>query len=120
MGVYVIQFELPYPPTNNTYYRHCRGRTFIGAKGRKYRNDVFGCLVEQLGKIKTLKGRLDVSVWAIMPDKRKRDVDNIFKGVGDSLQNAGLFMDDSQIDRLEIIRRPDEKPGRLLIWIREL
>jgi crossover junction endodeoxyribonuclease RusA len=51
-------------------------------------------------------GRLAVEIEAHVPDKRKRDLDNLFKAVLDSLTHAGVWADDSQIDALRIVRKP--------------
>ncbi|EKW75865.1 endodeoxyribonuclease RusA family protein, partial [Escherichia coli 97.1742] len=38
MNTYSI--TLPWPPSNNRYYRHNRGRTHISAEGQAYRDNV--------------------------------------------------------------------------------
>ena len=48
--------------------------------------------------------RLSVLINAYPPDRRKRDLDNILKSLLDALQHARVYPDDSQIDRLTIIR----------------
>ena len=37
-----------------------------------------------------------------MPDNRRRDIDNLWKAAGDSLQAARVFEDDAQIVELTI------------------
>lgn len=39
-----------------------------------------------------------------MPDRRRRDLDNILKALFDALTHAGLWLDDSQIDFISISR----------------
>ncbi|HAI9572109.1 TPA: hypothetical protein HL151_00045 [Escherichia coli] len=34
------RISLPWPPSNNRYYRHNRGRTHISAEGQAYRDSV--------------------------------------------------------------------------------
>ena len=63
--------------------------------------------------------RLRVEIEAFPPDKRRRDLDNIFKVLLDSLQHAEVYVDDSQIDYLCVQRMP-ERLGKVLVHIREI
>tara|TARA_R100001594_G_scaffold104467_1_gene139064 strand:+ start:3456 stop:3713 length:258 start_codon:yes stop_codon:yes gene_type:complete len=68
----------------------------------------------------TLSGRLKVKIDAYMPDKRRRDLDNITKALLDALSHANLFEDDEQIDDLHLIRMGVEKPGRVEVTVEEI
>ncbi len=116
MSFYV--FELPYPPSINTYWRHVsikgKRRTLISERGRDYREDV----CQHIGKgITALNSRLKVEIEAYMPDRRVRDLDNLPKSLLDSLTHAGVWADDSLIDDLRIIRRGVESPGRVVVKV---
>ena len=50
-------------------------------------------------------GRVAVYVEAHPPDKRRRDLDNLWKGVLDAMQHAQVYVDDNQVDDLHIVRR---------------
>ena len=99
----MIEITLPSPPTNNTYYRTVNGRTMISEKGRKYASAVAEQVLIQNAS-KRFEGRLSVHIDAHVPDKRKRDLDNCFKAILDSLTKAVVWLDDSQIDILSINR----------------
>lgn len=101
----MLTLTLPWPPTVNHYYRKFRGRIVVSAKGLAYRNAVADQVLAQRGA-KRFSGRLNVSIVAHMPDKRRRDLDNLLKGTLDSLTHAGVWLDDEQIDRLSIERGP--------------
>lgn len=58
--------------------------------------------------------RLAASIMAYPPDKRRRDLDNIFKGLMDSLQHAHVYVDDCQIDEIFIKRMP-ELDGKVIV-----
>jgi len=113
------RIELPWPPSVNTYWRHNRGRTHIAKAGREYRQSVELAVLIAGGR-RNMTGRLSLSMAATPPDKRKRDLDNICKGVLDSLAKSGVYEDDSQIDELIVRRLKPSKPGRLVIEIVEL
>lgn len=53
-----------------------------------------------------INSRIKLTIDAYPPDKRKRDLDNLFKAVLDSLQAAEIFPDDCQVDELSIKRMP--------------
>lgn len=100
-----LNLTLPWPPTVNTYYRNVQGKTLISAAGRTYRAAVADQVLLQRGA-KQLSGRLEVSIVAHVPDRRRRDLDNLLKATLDSLTNAGVWLDDEQIDCLSIKRGP--------------
>lgn len=112
----MILLKLPYPPSVNTYWRSVSkgpmaGRVLISEEGRNYRASVLQ-LVDEL----KLDSRLRVEIEAVMPDRRKRDLDNLPKAVLDALTHAGVWGDDGQIDDLRIYRGQVEAPGHL--WVR--
>jgi crossover junction endodeoxyribonuclease RusA len=115
-----VEITLPYPPSVNTYWRAIgRGRVIISKKGREYRQEVVYEVTRERGA-QTLEGRLSVDIEAWMPDKRRRDLDNILKAALDGMVHAGLMLDDEQIDDLRIRRAGVEKPGRLEVKIMEI
>lgn len=113
----MIKLKLPFPPSLNSYYRTVNNRILISEKGRIYRQNVLLACISQFRLVPKLSGRLSVKIIATMPDKRRRDLDNMLKAVLDAMQHAGVYLDDSQIDHLQIIRSAVEKPGWLDITI---
>jgi crossover junction endodeoxyribonuclease RusA len=113
----VIVLRLPYPPSNNSYWRRptkgpLAGRVLISEEGRAYREAVL-----QLVDDYKLPDRLRVEIEATMPDRRRRDLDNLPKAVLDALTHAQVWGDDNQIDDLRIYRAPEiAAPGHL--WVR--
>ena len=68
-----------------------------------------------------LLGRLSVHINVFPPDRRIRDIDNLLKSALDSLTHAGVYLDDSQIDKIAIVRREIDKPaGRIEIIVTEI
>ena len=113
-------FELPFPPSVNTYWRHWQGRTLISARGREYRAQVRGLVMAQKNGPEALYGPLAVHLRAWLPDRRSRDVDNLAKAPLDALTHAGVWQDDGQIVDLRITKQVSVKPGKLQVWIREV
>lgn len=116
-----ITLQLPWPPTLNTYWRSVvmgKGvRVLVSDKGRRYRTEVSkACMIQKAPR--RIAGRLAVRIYAEAPDVRARDLDNLPKGLLDSLTNANLWEDDSQIDDLRIVRGPKCGPeGRVTVTI---
>ena len=116
----MLELHLPFPPTVNTYWRSVPGKgVLISAGGRSYRKAVADCVLVQRGA-KHLAKRLAVEIFAFPPDKRQRDLDNLTKGLLDSLTHAGVWGDDGQIDDLRIRRGFPTKGGLVRIEIREI
>lgn len=121
MSFQMVSLRLPWPPTMNRYWRHVGAKVLISAEGRAYRETVGGIVVEQ--GCPSVKGRVRVMVYAFVPDRRQRDLDNLLKATLDALQKASVYENDSQIDDLHIIRedRDEQFPdGSLLVRISEI
>lgn len=114
-----MQIALPYPPSINHYWRHCRGRVVIGKRGRTFRSDVLGQL--RVDGREPINDRIAVCLDAYPPDLRRRDLDNIQKPVLDALEHAHVYRDDSQIDLLITRRMQPQRPeGRIDVRIQPL
>lgn len=118
-SVLLEQLALPWPPSANMYWRRNGHRYFITAKGIAYRQTVTILGRPWRDRFDGDK-RLSVTVEAYPPDKRRRDVDNIFKCLLDSLQWAKVYVDDSQIDKLFVERKNVETGGRVIVSIEEV
>lgn len=113
-----IEISLPWPPSSNTYWRRNGGRYFISKKGQEYREYVAKeCYA--LAGIFNPEDRLRLKIKAFPPDRRKRDLDNLFKSVLDSIQAAQVYKDDCQIDKLSIERMPEHE-GRIEVLVERI
>lgn len=113
----MITLTLPYPPTINHLYGQRGSRKFIKKAGIAFRTAVAEIVSE--AQIKTITGRVAVFVAAYMPDRRRRDIMNLEKILSDSLTNAGVWDDDSQIDDFRIVRKEVERGGKVVVVITE-
>jgi crossover junction endodeoxyribonuclease RusA len=103
----------------NTYWRNFRGRTVLSKKGREYKVAVQEYVIEHdIPSVHDMR----ISVLLILRprDKRIIDIDNRIKAVLDSLEEAGVYLNDAQIDRLEIIRGTQVKGGAIHVFISEI
>ena len=115
-------FTLPWPPSVNHYWRHCRGRTFISQEGQAFRTSVCALLAGGGPRKPPAGGRIALCMDAFPPDRRARDLDNLAKAVQDALGThtdttrgrqvvvPGVYESDCQIDLL-VLRRQAPAPG---------
>ena len=90
----------------------------ISRKGREYRRAVLAEIVRQKVTQGLGDARLALTVGCHRGDKRKYDLDNLLKSLLDSMQHAGLFDSDGQIDELMIFRSDiDRKQPRVSIQL---
>lgn len=115
-----MTITLPWPPSVNTYWRVFNGRAILSAKGREYRTAVLGAVLA-MPRRPRCDGRIRVSITAHAPDNRRRDIDNLLKGVLDGLEHAEVYGDDWQVDKLTIERGAiDRGNPRVVIEVCEL
>lgn len=112
----MIVMNVPYPPSNNHYYVRARNRTIISERGRAYTEAIK--LSKKMHGISDtpLECRLYVQILVHAPNKARRDLDNVLKALLDSFTKAGVWCDDSQIDKLTI-RRGESAPPHGMVSI---
>lgn len=114
-------FEIDIPVSaNQRLIRSKNSKKLIGSK--KYRawfeRAVYA--IRNQRSRPTIAGRVAVSIVLHYPDKRRRDLDNSLKGLFDAMTHATVWIDDSQIDKLHILRAEPEKPGKLIARVWEI
>ena len=118
----MIELTLPWPPSTNSIWRAFvqkgRVRTILSKAGREYRKTATEAAQAQYAG-EPMQGRLSVSITLHAPTRRAYDVDNRVKAAADALTHAGIWGDDEQIDRLELIRGEIRKPGMAVVTISE-
>lgn len=115
----MIRLTLPWPPSINHAKHFWRGRVVTSKAAVEYRKAVADEVWQHHPGRRLGKVRLEVHIQAFPPDRRKRDLDNIQKVLIDSIQAAGLFDDDEQIDYLSILRGPRLDGGMVNVQITE-
>lgn len=124
----MIILQLPFPPSTNTYWRSVnlphrpgaksRPRVLISESGRKYRKDVITlCRAAGVCRSGPLLSDLKIKINLYPPDNRRRDIDNYFKALFDSLEHAGIYKNDSQIKSLYAEFQNKVDGGRLIVQL---
>ena len=70
--------------------------------------------------LKVALGPLAVRLELFPPDRRRRDCDNAQKPILDALQQAGAFVDDSQIVWLLTVKSAPISGGKVIVQIRQM
>lgn len=88
--------DLPFPPVSGNHgVRHAGGSHYLNPKTGAYRAAV-AAEVAALGLHRLrLTGPLRMHLVIHPPDRRRRDLDNLMKQLGDALVAAGVLADDS-------------------------
>ena len=109
---------LPYPPSVNTYWLTSGRRKYLSKRGRDFKEQVQDYVI--VHKIPKL-GSIPIQVDIILRPRSKKlmDIDNCAKAVLDSLQDAGVFDDDSQVWKLTIERGITHTGGSCVVMIDE-
>lgn len=109
-------YTLPWPPSSNHYWVHTRRGAFIGKRGVEFRAAVFA-EVRRGKRPAALKGNVRAVIAAFPPDKRRRDLDNILKGLMDALTHSGVYYDDSQVKELTVRMMEPVAGGRVEVMV---
>jgi len=92
------------PPSINHYYGHRGHMVFLTAEGKAFRRRMQkACRAKR-----KILGPVRVHVCVRWPDRRKHDIDNVFKALLDSVKDI-LFEDDDKIMQLVAEKRVGDK-----------
>ncbi|MDE7372099.1 MAG: RusA family crossover junction endodeoxyribonuclease [Desulfovibrio sp.] len=125
-----LTIVLPFPPSVNHYWpnriaKNKAGKmyvqTYISAAGKAFKRKVAQALQVQLGAHREpILGHCRLYVALHAPDRRRRDVDNYAKALLDSLTDAGVWADDSQIRDLRLVWGAVLPGGKAVVTIRQI
>lgn len=107
-----LSFDLP--PSLNRLYRAGRGKVYLSANGKAYKESTILMARSQMDGQEPLSGNIAVQMEVY---GSRLDIDNNPKIIFDAL-NGVVWNDDSQIKELHIYRHPDDGDKRveLIIW----
>lgn len=84
------------------------------------RESAFFCTLSH-GRPRFSDGELMLTIVFEMPDKRHRDADNCLSAAKSALDGVALALgiNDKRFNPLKIIRKPGQKPGKMIVQIEE-
>lgn len=88
-----ITLELPFPPSVNRLWRMGNGRMYRSPKYEAWRRQAIKDIDDQSGGM-AIVGKYKITLLAVKPDKRRRDLGNLEKAVSDILVTCKLVEDD--------------------------
>jgi crossover junction endodeoxyribonuclease RusA len=114
-----IILVLPYPPSVNRIWRAVNGRNILSKTGRLYRLAVKSVVVKARAQEEIPKGPIKGGLVCVLevypPDNRRRDLDNVSKAIFDGLTHAKVWLDDSQVSDMRIVRSETVKSGKVVV-----
>lgn len=116
-----LTLTLPWPPSVNRIWRAVAGRVVLSEPARRYAITCANAL--PTGRVVPLRGRLRVVMTLHAPSaqaKSRYDIANREKHVFDVLTRQRVWLDDSQIDELTILRAEPRGAGVAILHIHEL
>jgi crossover junction endodeoxyribonuclease RusA len=126
-----VSFSLPWPPSVNHYWepvsrpvkrgssKH-RAWLILTDRAKEYR--LLACNAIRLQRVPCgkLSGLLRIHLTCHPPDLRDRDLDNLLKGLLDSMAHASIIRNDADFDEISMKRGPVVANGRIDVLIGEI
>lgn len=106
------------PVSVNSIWRRGKVGMFLTYEATAWKETV-AIYAKKYWRAPPLQGRVSVSLTCFFKSRRHRDIDNVFKCIGDAMEGI-CYENDEQIDRLEICRQRDAKNPRVEIVIEEI
>ncbi len=94
-------------PKSNRYIRTKGGKVFKPPRVRNWEARAMWEITSQY-KGEPLEYKLSVEIELILPNHRKRDIDNMLKSLWDILERAGVIKNDNQIYRVKTVKRVEK------------
>lgn len=112
----MITLNLPYPPSVNAYWLTSRRGKYLSKRAVAFKQHVAEYVIDNhIPKL----GDLPVEVMIILQPRSKKlmDLDNCCKAILDSCQDAGIYDDDVQVQKLTMMRGKQVKGGGCVVKI---
>ena len=111
-----LEFTVPGCPVPKARARVVNGHAFTPKTTTAYERKVVACYLAAKRGRAPIVGPVQVSLWFYLPDKRRRDWDNLAKAITDAL-NGYAYADDSQISRARVDVTLDRGNPRCLVVV---
>jgi len=104
-------------PKNNRYIRRRNGRVFKPPKVVHWESRALWEIKQQVDG-RCFTEPVSVEVYFFLPDRRKRDIDNMLKTLWDILEKAGVLANDNLIFETRTVKVPKSDTSGTVIAIR--
>lgn len=118
----MITITLPFPPAElNPNRKNGRAWGVTHALKTRYLGDCRVLTLQAMGKWVPPVGKLALEITFVQPDKRRRDMDNLFAAMKSGLDgiSQALGVDDQHFDPVTIRREFGTKPGEVRVVIQK-
>jgi crossover junction endodeoxyribonuclease RusA len=90
----MIELSIPFPPSVNRLWRATKtGKVYRSKEYVDWTKEALWEIKEQ-AKRRRISGQYKLTIEAVRPDKRKRDIGNLEKAINDALVHSGIVDDD--------------------------
>ena len=100
MTLPMVAVTLPYPPSANSMWRHVGKKVLRSREYEMWRAHA-GLIIRRATGGSRLEGPYAMTVMVGRPDRRRRDLDNLLKPIGDVMVLAGAVEDDHHCQRID-------------------
>jgi len=122
-GAKTFEAEIPGVPPSlwRCYGVNRQGGIFLTKTGRNWKREAMFALL-QAPHDRPLRGRIAIRVQFFAHSRGRWDIDNRFKVLFDAMTEAGVWSDDSQVDRLvsEVVIVPPKAASRTVVAVSEI
>ncbi|MDW8032814.1 MAG: RusA family crossover junction endodeoxyribonuclease [Aquificaceae bacterium] len=105
-------------PKSNRYIRRRGGKVFKPPRVKNWEVRALWEIREQYSG-EPLGGKLSVYVELLLPNHRRRDIDNMLKSLWDILEKGGVIKNDSQIYEIRTVKKVIKGQQGTLVCIEE-
>ena len=109
--------QIPVPKTNR-YVRRKNGAVFIPPRVKNWQTRAMWELKNQWNG-DPIDRRISIDITLILPNHRKRDIDNMLKSLWDLLERAGVLKNDNLIYEVRTVKKVEKGREGVLIRIRD-
>ncbi len=101
-------------PKSNRYIRTKGGRVFKHPRVRNWETRAVWELRNQY-EGEPIDYKISVDIELILPNNRKRDIDNMLKSLWDIMEKAGVIKNDNLIFRIKTVKRVEKGKEGVII-----
>ena len=111
----MLEISLPFPPSVNRLWRAKKGGGVYRSQEYVYWSKAAAWEIAVQVKTRSIQGKYKLTIEAVAPDKRRRDLDNLIKALSDSLVSANVVESDHLCRELNMKWVETGPPIRIVI-----